>query len=146
MAVEIKICVVGEIDHGRGIGRSKIVYLNRIVVADGIDGHYLQIAGITGISVGTFEGENHLVVALGHGVPHLVLESVRAAMKMIGTIVDRQLIKLAVHRNFAVGNSVGETAGSLSGTGSVGKIRLGVVIAKNYVEFLAGGLRLPTRV
>ena len=62
-------------------------------------------------------------------------------MKMIGAIVDRQLIKLAVHRNLAVGDSVGETAGSLSGTGTVGKIRLRVVIAKNYVEFLAVGLR-----
>ena len=132
LVVEVEIRMVGQVDHGRGValrreGKPEGVVLVPLVAGDG-----LQRAGVTRFSVfGIVQEFNGIPV--GPALPHLVLEAVRAAVQVVGTVVDRQFVRLAVQGETAVGDAVGKTSGAFAGTGAVREIAHRIIVAEDDI-------------
>ena len=69
------------------------------------------------------------------------METIRPAMKMIRTIIDRKRIFFSIKSKLAFGNAVGIPAGNLSGAGPVGKIILAFPVSENYILYLSLAVR-----
>ena len=103
-------------------------------------GHGLQVAGVSGLSVGRIVEELY-GIALHTAFPNLVLEALGAAVQVVGAVVDGQRVFHPVQGELALGDAVGESAGHLSGAGAVGKIIVGILIADHDVFQLAVPVR-----
>ena len=88
LAIQIEIGVVGKIDNGCLVGLSRECQLQRIVLAPLVVGDNLQIAGITSLTVLRKVLELN-GFPLDTAVPDLILESIRTAVQMVRTVVDR---------------------------------------------------------
>ena len=89
LAIQIEIGVVGKIDNGCLVGLSRECQLQRVVLTPLVVGDDLQIARITSLTVLRKVLELN-GITFDAAVPHLILESIRAAVQMIRAIVDRQ--------------------------------------------------------
>ena len=135
-SVEVEVDVVGEV-HDRGlVGLCGEYELKGIVISPGVMGDGLEGAGIASFSV---FGKVHELygVAVNAAVPNLVLEAFRAAVEVVGAIVDGKSVLCAVQGEMSLGDAVCKAAGNLAGAGTVGKIVEGVLVADYDVVQLA---------
>ncbi len=89
LAIQIEVGVVGKVDDSRLVGLRRESQFEGVVFAPLVMRHNLQIAWITGLSVLRKILELN-GITLDAAVPDLILESVRAAVQMVRTVVDRQ--------------------------------------------------------
>ena len=89
LAIQIEIGVVGKVHDSCLVGLSRECQLQRIVLAPFVVGDNLQIAGITSLTVLRKVLELN-GITFDAAVPHLILESIRTAVQMVRTVVDRQ--------------------------------------------------------
>ena len=94
--------------------------------------HHFEVAGIAGLAVGGKVHEFHGIVHYA-AVPNLVLETLRAAVQVVGAVVDGQSIFHAVQGKFSLGDAVGEPAGNLTAARAVAKIIGRIFIADGNV-------------
>lgn len=140
VAVEIEIGVVGEVYHRGGIGCCFIADLECVIVVQCVSHRYFDIGRVAGVSIGTFKGERHPAFALHGTIPDTVLVSVRAAVEVIGAVVDGECVFFPVDREMPTGNAVGISARCLSRTRPVGEVVGGVVISDGDIRERAVGV------
>ena len=136
LSVKVKIHVIGEIDHGGLVRFCRNDKLQGIVFSPGVVGNGFKISRKTGLSVGGKIHELH-GIAFYAAVPDLFMETGRAAMQMIGAVIDRQGILHAVKGELSLGDTIGISAGNLSGAGFFFHIVLGAVEAHYNIGQLA---------
>ena len=100
-------------------------------------GHHHYTSGITHLAVGGYILEFHRALVLAR-LPDLVLEAVRAAVQMVGAVVDRQLVSYTVEGKTPLGDTVGKAPGTLAEARSVVEIILRLAIAKHHVAEAPG--------
>ena len=136
LAVEIKIRVVGKIDHGRGIrlgckGQTKLVLLAPVVTRHSLDSARIAHLAILGIIK---ELNTALILA---ALPDLVLEALRTAVEMVRTVIDRKSVLLAVKLELAESDTVGISAWHLSRAWTVSEIACRLRITEHHVSHIA---------
>ena len=103
--------MVGKVHYGRGVtlcreGKPEFVLLAPLVARDD-----LEIAGITHLAV--FREVHELYcVSVFSALPDLVLEALGSAVEVIGAVVDRKAVDLAVDLETAFGDTIGVPSGA----------------------------------
>ena len=139
MAVEVEVSVVGEVNHGGGIGGGGVVDGEGVGVVPGVDDGDFEVAGIAGVAIGGVVTEHYFVVGYGFAGPDVVLEAVGAAVERVGAVVDGELVGGAVDGELAVGDAVGISTGGFTCTRTVAEVGFGVVVAEHHVGECAVG-------
>ena len=78
-----------------------------------------------------------ILILFDAAVPDLVLEALRAAVQVVGAVVDRERVLLAVQRELSVLDPVREAAGHFSGARAVSEIVKRIRVAEHDVVQLA---------
>ena len=136
LAVQVEIDVVRQV-HDRGGVRFRrqneleLVVLAPLVVRDGF-----QVAGESGFAI---LGEIHEFdgVAFDAAIPDLVREAVRAAVEVVGAVVDWEMVLHAVQRELAVRDAVRKAAGHLAAARSVADVVQRIRVAQHDVAEFA---------
>ena len=126
LAGEIPVGVVGEVYRGRLVGGGEVVDSQFVIVGERVGDLHLQAAGVTFLAVRArvAEGNRRAGLAPAHaGGPNFFVDSLGAAMQMIGIVVDGQGVFLPVENELALGDAVGHP------TGCHAKVRVAVEIA-----------------
>ena len=89
LAIQIEIGVVGKVHDSCLVGLRRESQFESVVLAPLVVGDNLQIAGITSLTVLRKVLELN-GITFDAAVPHLILESIRTAVQMVRTVVDRQ--------------------------------------------------------
>ena len=131
-AVQVEIGVVGKVDHRRRVTLGGEGQSEDVVFAPFVVGHDRQLAGIAHFAVGGHILEFHGAALLA-GLPHLVLEALGAAVQVIGAVVDRQLVSLAVQAETPARYAVGEAPGTLAEARAVSYVVFGLAVAQHHV-------------
>lgn len=135
-AVKIEIDMVRKVDHGLLVclcGESK---LELVLFAPLVVRYDLEIARIAGLAVLREIHELYGIAFLA-AFPDFVLESVRSAMEVVRTIVDRKLIFYSVKGEPAFRDSVGETSRAFPAAWAISEIVLRLSIADDDIVDLA---------
>ena len=135
-AVEVEICVVGEVDHRRSVRLCSKGQTELVLLAPVIARHRLYGSGISLLSVLGIVEEFHAAFILT-AFPHLVLEAFRTAVEAVRAVVYRKRVFLAVQSELSEGYAVGISSRYLSGTWTVTEIACRLRIAQNYVSHVS---------
>ena len=132
MAVEVEICVICEIEDSRSIclscdGQAKFAVLCPLISRNSLEGTRITLLTILG------EIKKLDTALVLTAFPYLVLETLRTAMKMVRTIVNRKSIFRSVKSELAKCDTVGVTSGNLSCTRTVTKIIHRVIISQDNI-------------
>ena len=136
--IQIEIGVIGEVDHGRGIGNGLVVDAEFIGGGDMV-GHFdIQITRITGIAVGTEKREFQRSVINDFGIPETVGVAL-AAMQGIRTavVIEFQIVFFSVQHETAIGDAVGEAADQSPEIRAFVSVIFGVLKTEQYIDRLA---------
>ena len=101
MTCEVKIRVVGHIEHGVLVADAVIGELDAIVGYCICD-FDLGVSGETLVAVGTVNLECNFVFGMCNNTPNPVVNTVRTAVKIVFKVVYPQLIFLPFSVNFAL--------------------------------------------
>ena len=117
--MQVEIGVVGQVQHRRSVGRSRIVDPELIIHGHGINHFRSQrtrkILFSVRRNIDQFERLFAGIVGKGAGVPHFFTETDDPPVQRIRAVVDSQRILFAVEREFPVGDPVRITPGDGSG-------------------------------
>ena len=130
--VEVEIGVVGEVDDGWRVrlgnkGKAEFVLFSPFIACC-----CLQGAGITHFSILCVIEELHCIT-VNPAFPNLVLESFRASVKMVRTIVNGQFIFNSVKGESSLGDAVCIPSGNFSCAWPVCEITHRIRIADDNV-------------
>lgn len=134
-AAQIEIGVIGEIDRRLFIRNGGIVDAEH-AVRKRIDDRHVEIAGIVFFAVGGKVGKDESF-PVDLRLPELCVESLLAAVQMIGTVVDIQRIRLAVDLKTPFIDTIAESADQSAQIAAVFQIPVDVVIAQQNIRRLA---------
>ncbi len=125
------------------VGRRAILDRQPVVLAQRIGGVDRQRAGIAHLAVRADVAQRDVprrTAAAVDDLPQLLVEACRAAVERVGAVVDRHLIRLAVEREPAPGDPVGEAPDGRAEILRVVEIVLEVVIAERDVGKVPGAI------
>ena len=128
--------MVGKIEDSRSIGFSCQCKAEFAVFCPLVAGNRLECTGISLLSIFRIVQEFHTTFVLTR-LPNLVLESFRASMKMIRTVIHRQGVFHAVQSELAKGYTVGISSRNLSKTRTVSEIIHRIRISENHISHVA---------
>ena len=113
LAGEVEVGVVGEVDHRRLVGRRLVVDVQLVPVVEPVEDLDRQRSRVALLAVGGRVRQAHADGAarphLG-GRPHAAVEAARAAVEAVRRVVDRELERLPVDRERALGDAVAVAA------------------------------------
>ena len=116
---------------GRLVGDGRVVDAQIVVVVEHISDGDREIARIAHVAVrreqSQFDADGVGRFDL-RGGPHPLVKTLRAAMQAVGTVIDRQMVRLAVERELALGDAIAVAADQGS------EIGVGVEVAVEIVE------------
>ena len=135
-AVEVEICVIGEVDYGLRIGLRAEGNPELVLLAPGVTDDHGQIAGISHLAVSGHILELHHPLVLA-GLPYLVLETLRTTVEVVRTIIDREAVLHPVQAETACRNAVGVPSRALAQTRTVSKVILRLAVSEHHVAQLA---------
>ena len=104
MTAQIKVGVVGQVEDGRPVRGCRVIEV-QLVTGEGIAHVGGQGAGVALVTVRADEGELDAVRDLLCG-PVMDVKALGAAMERVGTVVDWQMILLAVERKGTLSDAV----------------------------------------
>ena len=135
--------MVGKIYNRRSIGCGIIFNGEIVVVIPCVSHSYFKIAGITCVAIRAVQGEFNTIGFDYLGIPDAVVVTVStgAAVKVVRTIVDGQLIFFAIEGETAVSDTVGAAAGGLACAWTVIHIIGRIFITDDNVGLLAVAVR-----
>jgi hypothetical protein len=136
LAVEIEICVVGEVDDSRSVrlggkGEAKLIFLGPLIARNCLEGS--RIAHFTILRIIKELYSTLMLTAL----PDLVLEAFRTAMKVVRAVVDRKGVFLAVELELAESDAVGISSRHLARAWTVAEIAFRLRISEHHVSQIA---------
>ena len=139
---QVEISVVRQIDDGLALAGGQQPQRQTMVVGPAVVGLDVQSAGVTGVTVGAVEAEDHAVAGFA-GVPEAVGKTLLAgaAVQVVRAVVDGQRVFLVAQRETAFRDAVGVAAGHLAHAGTVCFVVFRIVIAQRHVghaAFLVG--------
>ena len=105
--------VAPQVRHSLSVGGGLILHLEFIVVGQAVGDLVGELAGIALFAVGAHVREDGAdgVLRLDRlGLPDDLVESLQAAVQVVGAVVDGQRIFLAVEGELALGDAVGVAA------------------------------------
>ena len=140
LAVEVEIHVIREVNHRGSVGFGREGELEGVVLAPLIMRHRLQVTRIARLAIGRKVQELYGIAA-DAALPDLILEPLRPAVQVVGTVVDGEGVHLAVQRERALGNAVGESARNLARARPIRKIGQRVGITQNHVGHFSVAVR-----
>ena len=123
--------MIGQIQHRRRIGRAGIIDSQIVPIAPGIRDLAGQGPRIPFIArgAGVTEDQAHgLFGLLVTGAPHFFVKADQSSVKVVGTIVDGQLVGLAIEGECPFGDPVGKTPSDTS------KKRTAIFVVAQAVE------------
>ena len=138
--VEIEICMVGKIDHRRRIAFRCQRQPQLVLLAPLVSRHCLQRSRIPHLPGFGIIQELHATV-LYPALPYLILEAFRPSVKMIGPVVHRQLIFLAVKGETPEGYPVGISARNFPRTRTVAEIVERILVPEHHIPELSFPVR-----
>src|SRR6185437_1485449 len=106
LAVEIEIAVVGDIEDGRLVRRGLIIDPQGVAVRERIRDFDLEIAGKAHLAIGGEIIELDRSIAQLLAGPDARVETFRAAVQRVGTVVGGKRIFLAIELEMPFGNAV----------------------------------------
>lgn len=131
-ARKVEVAVVGQVDGGRPVGRGAIMDSDFVPLVERIGDGHLEVARVSLFAVDARVEELHGRLIGIHGLPvhgpKPLVEADLAPVQVIGAVVDRQLVALAVNRELAQRNPVGHPAGDCP------KERMPLEVTRQIVE------------
>ena len=132
LTIQIEIRMVGQIDDGVLVAQRLIVDAQSTFIIKGIAHRHQQIARVAFFPIAAQSGKGQAV--LPHCCPpQAAMEAGRSPMQVVLSIVDCQLIGLAVEHKTSAGNAVGMTSRYTAQAGGLPLIRRCVVTAQHNV-------------
>ena len=130
--------VAGHVDYGLLVGLAAVVNHQFVVVGPGVAYRHAQLAGESLLVIGRHIAQHECLLIDLLCVPYSGMEAGGAAVQVVGTIVDGQLILLAVEVELALGNAVAVAAdeGAEERLGAVDQA-VDVVVALDDVGYVA---------
>ena len=110
---QVEVTMIGEIQNGGLVRFCRVLDLELIRIGKGVGDVDSQRAGIALFAVGADIGETHglsLSVLGGRGLPNSAVETNLAAVKRIRSVVDVEMVFLAVESELAIGDAVAVAA------------------------------------
>jgi hypothetical protein len=136
LAIEVEICVVCKVDHGRSIrlgskSETKFIFLCPLITRNGLYSARVTLLTILRI---IHELDSTLMLT---AFPNLVLETLRTTMEMVRAIVYRKSVLHSVESELSESDTVGITARNLAGARSVSEIAGRLRISENNIGEIA---------
>ena len=139
---QIKIAVVCQIEHCVLIADSLINNLQSVMMQGVSHGNH-SVTRESLVTAGAFQPEGHRILAAGSGLPQPILIKIRAAVKIVFSIVNAQRIGSSVKGKGCVLHSVGVSANSSAKKGAAADIILRAVEAQHHISPVALLIRYP---
>ncbi len=139
-AGKVEVTVVGEVEHRRFVGAGLVVDVQFVFVVEAVGDLGFQVAGEAHLTVLGQVGEGHADRVLAFdllGLPHMLVETLGAAMQRVGAIVERHLVALAVEFKGTAGQAIAEAPDGCTKKCSAALIALHVIEAQHHVIELA---------
>ena len=135
MAVQVEIAVVGQIDDGLLLGDATVVDPDGVFIGEGVGHGNVHSTGVALVAVGAVEAEGDGIFGGLLDLPDPEAPEIQTAVQVVGAVVHRQLVELALQGELALADPVGVPAhgGAEEGTGGA-LVAGGIVIAQNHVQ------------
>nr|WP_254453605.1 hypothetical protein [Siccirubricoccus sp. G192] len=139
-AGQVEVAVVGEVEHGRPAGAGLIVDRERAIPCQRIAHRNPQRAGEALVAVRAEMREGQRTAArLRRRLPQRPVEALRPAMQRIRRVVHRDPVVLALQREAAIGDAVGEAADGGAEIAVIGQVFGGGGETQHHLH--GGGIR-----
>jgi len=122
---QVPIGVIGEVHRGGLVALGGVLHLEAVVGGQLVGDRAGQRAGIALVAVGAREGKLHahaLFALMRLGLPHGLIETLDAAVQVVGTVVHGQRVFGAAERELALGDPVGVAADDRSEIGMASQV------------------------
>lgn len=137
-ALQGEEAVVCHVAHGLLVGVALVIYDELILISKGEHDVHLQFAGETFFIIGAGVTHHYALVVNLLGVPYAGVEAGGAAVKVVGTIVDGEVVVLAVELEGTAADAVTITSHERGEEGLGGSDAVGnAVVALNDVGHIA---------
>ena len=98
--------MAGQVDDGLLVGGCHVFDNQFVIVVESVDNRNLHFARVAFFTIGAHILQHECLVVHLQGFPHLGVEAFLAAVERVGTIVDRQIVFLAVQLELTLANAV----------------------------------------
>jgi hypothetical protein len=140
LAGEVEVAVVRQVHDGRLVGRRLVIDAEGVVVGQGVRDGGVEVAGVAFLAVLTevVEADGRAVLALRLlGAPDDLVETLHAAVEVVGAVVRREGVLFAVEGELALGDAVGVAAGDGAEERVAGEVAVEVLEAEDDVAGVA---------